>query len=253
MKFGICTQIENLPLFAETGLDFIEVNAAAITQKSEEDFAAAREIADRFPGKVLSCNGLVPSALRLTGPDVDFDAVTAYTEKCFGRIAALGVKTIVFGSSSAKKVPDGFSREEAMEQLVRVVRIFSDVAERYGQTVVIEPLNTGECNIINTVADSVSLMKAVDRQNVRAHVDFYHLMQNGETLSELAPQVQYIPHVHIASPIKRIVPTFDDGAHYGAFLTTLRENGFDGTVSYEGKSKLTEEMVRTLMSFLKSL
>ena len=253
MKFGICTQIEKLPVYAEAGVDFVEINATAIAQKSEEDFAKAKEIADRFPGMVHSCNGLVPSSLRLTGPDVSFDAVTEYTEKCFGRLAALGVTMIVFGSSAAKQVPDGFSREEAMEQLVRVVRIFADVAARYEQTVVIEPLNFGECNIINTVADSVELMKAVARANVRAHVDFYHLMQNGETLSELASHVQYIPHVHIASPVKRIVPAFDDGAHYGAFLKTLREGGFDGTVSYEGKSKLTEEMVSTLMAFLKSL
>lgn len=253
MQFGICTQIENLPRFANTGIDFVEINASAVASKTDEAFAEAKAIAERFPGMVRACNGLVPSTLRLTGPDVDFEKIQAYTEKCFGRLAELGVTTVVFGSSAAKQVPDGFSFEKAMEQLVRVVRIFSDVAKQYGQTVVIEPLNTGECNIINTVADSVALMKAVDRENVRAHVDFYHLMQNGETLSELAPLVQYIPHVHIASPVKRIVPTFDDGAHYGAFLKTLRDNGFDGTLSYEGKSKLDEEMVHTLMSFLKSL
>ena len=253
MRFGICTPIENLERFADCGIDFIEVNATGIANKTEEDFEKALEIARRFPGMAYACNGLVPSSLRLTGPDVDFDAVRAYTEKCFGRLAALGVRIVVFGSSAAKQVPDGFSHEEAMAQLVKVMHIFADEAEKHGQTVVIEPLNFGECNIINTVADSVALMKATDRPNVRAHVDFYHLMQNGETLTELAPTVQYIPHVHIASPVKRIVPTFDDGAHYGAFLATLREGGFDGTVSYEGKSKLTEEMVRTLMDFLRSL
>ena len=253
MQFGICTAIENLEHFADTGIDFIEVNATAIANKTDEAFSTAKAIADRFPGMVRSCNGLVPSTLRLTGPDVDFEAIKAYAEKCFGRLAELGVITVVFGSSAAKQVPDGFSHEEAMAQLVRVMHIFADDAEKNVQTVVIEPLNFGECNIINTVADSVALMKATDRPNVYAHVDFYHLMQNGETLSELAPQVQYIPHVHIASPVKRIVPTFDDGANYGAFLKTLRDNGFDGTVSYEGKSKLDEEMVRTLMSFLRSL
>lgn len=253
MKFGICTPIDNLDALAGAGMDFVEINATAIAQKSDAEFEKALAIAARHPGLIQACNGLVPSSLRLTGPDVNFDEITAYTEKCFDRLAQMGVTTIVFGSSAAKRVPESFSHEEAMEQLVRVVNIFADVAERYGQTVVIEPLNTQECNIINTVADSVALMKAVNRDNVHAHVDFFHLMQNGETLTELAPLVQYIPHVHIASPVKRIVPTFDDGAHYGAFLATLREGGFDGTVSYEGKSKLTEEMVRTLMDFLRSL
>lgn len=253
MQFGICTSIDNLDAFANTGIDFAEINATAIAQKDDAGFEAAKQIAARHPGLIRACNGLVPSSLRLTGPDVSYDKVTGYTEKCFGRLAELGVKTVVFGSSAAKHVPEGFSHEEAMEQLIRVVSIFADVAERHGQTVVIEPLNPQECNIINTVADSVALMKAVNRDNVRAHVDFYHLMQNGETLSELAPLVPYISHVHVASPVKRIVPTFDDGANYGAFFKTLRDNGFDGTVSYEGKSKQTEELISTLMSFLKFL
>lgn len=253
MQFGICTKIENLELFADTGIDFVEVNATAIANKTDEAFAEAKAISDRFPGLVRACNGLVPSTLRLTGPDVNFDEIRTYTEKCFGRLAQLGVKIVVFGSSAAKQVPDGFSHEEAWEQLVCVMRVFADEAQKHDQTVVIEPLNTGECNIINTVEDSVALMKATDRPNVRAHVDFYHLMQNGETLSQLAPLVPHIAHVHIASPVKRIVPTFDDGAHYGAFLKTLRENGYDGTLSYEGKSKLDEDMVRTMMRFLRSL
>ena len=253
MKFGICTKIENLELFADTGIDFIEINASAIASKTDEAFAEAKAVADRFPNMVHACNGLVPSSLRLTGPNVDFEGVRVYSEKCFARLAALGVTTIVFGSSAAKQVPEDFPMETAMEQLVQVMHIFADEAEKYGQTVVIEPLNYNECNIINTVADSVALMKAVNRPNVRAHVDFYHLMQNGETLSDLAPCVRYIPHVHIASPVKRIVPTFDDGAHYGAFLKVLLDKGFDGTVSYEGKSKLDADMIRTMMSFLKSL
>lgn len=253
MKFGICASIDKLEQFVSADIDYLEVNASPIAAMTDEAFEKAAAIADKFPGMAYACNGLVPATLRLTGPDVNFDEVLAYTEKCFSRLARLGVKMIVFGSSAAKQIPEGFSFDEAMEQLIRVVRIFADVAARYGQTVVIEPLNTAECNIINTVQDGIDLMKAVDRKNVRGHADFYHMMQNGEKLSQFAPLVQYIDHIHIASPIKRDIPTADDGSNYKAFLDVLRDNGYDGTVSFEGKGLKNETICRDLMAFLRSL
>ena len=45
-------------------------------------------------------------------------------------------------------LPEGFDFDEAMEQLVKVTRIFADVAKKHGQKVCIEPLRTAECNII---------------------------------------------------------------------------------------------------------
>jgi len=253
MKIGICTLVENMQKVLDAGFDFIEVNNSRYGTQSDEDFEKAYAIAAEHPGVALASNGLVPGDIRLTGPDVDYDAIRAFCEKSFARLARLGVKILVFGSSKAKIVPEGFSFDEAWEQLVNCVRIFSEVAAKHGQTVVIEPLRYDECNIINTVEDSVKLAKLADRENVKAHVDFFHLMQNGETLSQLAPLVKELGHVHIASPIKRSAPAFDDGANYHAFFETLRAGGFDGTISYEGKGVSDPEELKTLVSFLRSL
>lgn len=253
MKFGICIGISKLDTFAAADVDYVEVNASPIAAMTDEEFEKAAAIADKYPGLVYACNGLVPATLRLTGPDVNFDEVLAYTEKCFSRLARLGVKMIVFGSSAAKHVPDGFSHEEAMEQLIRVVHIFADVAERFGQTVVIEPLRTEECNIINTVEDALNLVKAVNRKNVHGHADFYHMMQNGEKLTKFIEQVPSLDHIHIASPIKRNIPTPDDGANYKAMIDALRAGGYDKTISFEGSGATNADIVRELMAFLRSL
>ena len=253
MKFGICTAVENIEKCRAAGVEFIEVNNMKYGTMSDEEFEKALAFSAEKGHLAYASNGLIPGDVRLTGPDVDYDAIRAFCEKSFPRLAKLGVKILVFGSSKAKIVPEGFSFDEAWEQLVNVVRIFSDVAAANDQIVVIEPLRYDECNIINTVEDSVKLAKLADRENVKAHVDFFHLMQNGETLSQLAPLVQYLGHVHIASPVKRTAPTFDDGANYGAFFKTLRDNGFDGPVSYEGKAVNDPEELKNLMSFLKSL
>ncbi len=253
MKIGICTGVDNMELAIAAGADYIEIGNMKLAAMSDEDFERVALAADAHPGYAYCTNGLVPGDIRLTGPEVDYDKILNFCEKSFARLARLGVKILVFGSSKAKVVPEGFSFDEAWNQLVKVTRIFSDVAAKHGQTVVIEPLRTEECNIINPVTDSVKLAKLVDRDNVKAHVDFYHLMQNGEKLSELAPCVPFLGHVHIASPVKRTAPTWDDGANYKAFFDVLREGGYDGTVSYEGKGVTDPEQLRTLVSFLKSL
>ena len=252
MKIGICTDVLNMEKALAAGADYIEVSNMKLSAMSDEDFEKMAAIAAAHPEYAYCTNSLVPGDIRLTGPDVDYDKIREFSEKSFARLARLGVKILVFGSSKAKVVPEGFSFDEAWDQLVKVTRIFAEVAAKHGQTVVIEPLRHEECNIINLVGDSVKLAQLADRENVKAHVDFYHLMQNGEKLSELVPCVPFLGHVHIASPVKRTAPTHDDGANYKAFFDVLRANGYDGTVSYEGKGVTDPDELRTLVNFLKS-
>jgi len=186
MKFGMCCSAFDLAeICINAGADFIEVNNNKISAMSDEEFGAALDLSKRFPGKFLACNGLIPKNLRLTGEDVDFDLVSEFCEKSFERLSRLGVKILVFGSGGAKQVPEGFSFDSAMEQLVKCVQIFADIAKKHDQTVVIEPLRYQECNIINLVSESKKLADLSCRDNVKAHVDFFHMMQNEETLTEL--------------------------------------------------------------------
>lgn len=242
MKIGLCTSEKELILLArKVGFDFVEINASGAVMKDEK-YAMLLELSRELPdGFMYSCNGLIPSDVRLTGPDVDLARVREYASKSFARLSSLGVKMLVFGSSGAKRVPEGFSFERAMEQLVVAMRIFSDEAAKHGQRVCIEPLRYSECNIINTLEDSLELVRLTARENVGAHVDYFHLMQNGERLSKLEGAAGRIMHTHIASPCMRNTPRQDDGADYRCFFDYLRRGGYDATVSFEGKFEPTED------------
>ena len=253
MKIGICCGLENMEAALAAGADYIEVNNMKLSALSDEAFETVAQAAEKHLGYAYCSNCLIPGDIRLTGPDVDYDKIREFSEKSFARLARLGVQILVFGSAKAKIVPEGFSFDEAWDQLVEVTRIFADVAAKHGQTVVIEPLRHEECNIINLAGESVKLVQLAERDNVKAHVDFYHLMQNGEKLTDLAPFVPFLGHVHMASPVKRTAPTYDDGADYKAFFDVLRAGGYDGTVSYEGEAVTDPQELRTMVSFLKSL
>lgn len=253
MKIGVCTTLDNIERVLKSGADFIEVAVVPLNALSEEE---VERYANTCKGKeefLYSANCLVGGDLRLTGTDVNYDKIRNYTQKTFALLDKIGIKKLVFGSASPKKVPDGFSMDEAWAQLVKVVDIFATEAKKHGQTVIIEPLNRNECNIINTVRDAVNLVKAVNRDNVTAHVDYYHFTENGESLDELAELIPYIGHAHIASPVTRSYPRSDDGADYKAFFEVLRKGGYDETISCECGMPETDEEWTELISFLKSL
>lgn len=253
LKIGICTSVENVAQCIDAGADFVEVNNSKIAGMSESEFNTILDLSHKFPQKILAANCLIPKNIRLTGDVVDYLAVTEFCELSFARLAKLGVKILVFGSSSAKFVPEGFPYDVAMDQLVKCVRIFGNVAAKYGQTVVLEPLRYAECNITNLVRESKELADLSQCENVKAHVDFFHLMQNGETLTELKKYACDLGHVHIASPIMRSLPTFDDGADYKSFIKIIKDANPDMTVSYEGSNDYTPDSLKTMIAFLKSL
>ncbi len=255
MKIGICSsELEKIKNFYKMGYDFIEVNTLNIRGKSEDELTALAEFNAECGGEFLySANCIAPGEMRLTGEGVDYDEIRRFTRESFGKLARIGIKMIVFGSGKAKVVPEGFSHDEAMKQLVEVTRIFAEEAEKHGMRVCIEPLRRAECNIINTVPEAHELARLADRANVGAHADYYHMMQNGESMSVLTPLASDIIHTHIASPCIRNLPLPEDGADYAAFFTALRRGGYNATVAYEGGGADNDGKYIAMLAYLKSL
>ena len=255
MKIGLCeSRAKEIRQAYEVGFDFIEISNWAVYTMDDQKYNEIVQLTKELPeGFIYACNGLVPPEFRLTGPDVNYEEIKDFAEKSFAKLAKLGVKMLVFGSSKAKIVPEGFDFNEAMAQLVKVTQIFAEAAAKNGQRVCIEPLRTEECNIINTAEDSVKLAKDTGCANVGGHVDYYHLMQNGEKMSKLEGLAKDILHTHIASPCKRVIPTCDDGADYKQFFDYLRKGGYDATVSFEGGGNRTPENLKALCDYLRSL
>ena len=216
------------------GADFSELSATGVYNMSESDFTAFKEKIQNGDLVPYAVNGLVPGNIHLTGPDVNFDTVREYAEKCFGRLNELGIKMLVFGSSAAKIVPEGFSMEKAWEQLFEVGRIFSNVAEKYGQTIAVEGLRRCECNIVNTLSDVHYYVKKVNRDNFRMLADFYHVHENGEDISDVKKYKGLLVHCHIAGYIKRAVPTPEEADFIKECITALKEMDYDGVLSFEG-------------------
>ena len=130
----------------------------------------------------------------------------------------IGIKTLVFGSGGAHNVPDGFDRNRTYTQIVDFLKMIAPIAQVNSITIVIEPLNKKECNIINSVAEAMTYVKEFDHPNIRCLVDSYHFWLENESLADLEKAMPSIAHVHVADSDGRTAPGQSGTSDYQPFF-----------------------------------
>lgn len=253
MKIGVCTGVENIKKMEDIGFDYIEPSVVSIAKMNDEEFNAAMNLVDGSNIKCEAFNVLFPGDIRLTGPEVDEGGIKDYLERAFARVSRLGAKVIVFGSGGARKIPDGWSREEAWKQLVRIARIAGDVAAEYGLTIAMEPLNTSETNILNSVEEGLRFVTDVGHTHVKLLADFYHMRRENENMDVLVKAGSTIAHLHIANSNGRVCPLDRSEDVYDAFFQKLKEVGYQGRISIEAGIKDVDRDAPVGLNLLREL
>src|SRR5438034_4201297 len=166
MRFGICTKLETADAVKQAGWDFVEENAQGLFRGLEGSWAGQVR-ATTSPLPIPAANTLVPGSLKITGPEANLDRLKEYLTRVMERAGQIGTNTIVFGSGGARNVPDGFDRDKARQQIIDFLKMILPMAQKNKVTIVAEPLNKQECNIINTVAEAMEDVQAVNHQNFK--------------------------------------------------------------------------------------
>jgi len=242
MKYGVCglltaknadgTEFELIPAAKLAGYDYIEMPLSAIAAMSEAEFADLKAKAAAGGLPVEAMNVFFPRSLRLTGPDVDWKQVEAYLELALGRAGQMGTQVVVFGSGGSRQVPEGFAMEDAWQQLVHLLRLAEPVAARNGVTIVIEPLNDKETNILHTGSEGFTLAKLVDRPHIKLLLDLYHMALMHEDCGIAITAGDTVRHAHFAKPVGRSYPSEMEPA-FLAFFGGLKRGGYAARVSVE--------------------
>lgn len=234
MRIGVCASPEQLAGADVTGLDYVEANVQAllVPQADASAFAAQQEHVRACPVPVRAANCFLPGGLKTTGPAVDMAALEAYVRTAFARAERIGIRTIVFGSGGSRMVPEGFSPLKAMQQLSGFLARIAPLAADHGVTIVVEPLQHSECNIVNTVDDGRMLVLDVEHPSVRLLADVYHMLRNHETPDAIRRAGGLLRHTHTAEREKRTPPGVA-GDDIRPYLAALKEVGYPGAMSIE--------------------
>lgn len=256
MKLGACagcTALDKIEILAKTGFDYVEIGFGDMAKRSDEEFEAFLAKLAELNFKCEAANSFVPGEIKLTGEEVDYAAVTEFVEKGMARAEKIGIKSVVFGSSGARNVPEGFPREKAYEQLVVFLRDYcGPISKKYGVNIAIEPLSTTETNIIFSVEDGVLLGRASGCDNVKGLADLYHMYNNNDDVDNIMKFPGEVIHSHIACGPTRNYPTPDDGFAYKPFVDALKAAGC-ARLSVEARSQDFAVDAKIAFDLLKAL
>ena len=142
------------------------------------------------------------------------------------------MKTIVWGSGVARRIPQGFSRDEAREQFLRAVTSYAPLAERHGVLIVIEPVARTDSNFISSLADGADIVHSVGHPSVRLLADNFHMAIEEESPTEIERFKDILEHVHLSEIKRRGVPgttSYD----LRPYLQALKNIGYDKTLVLE--------------------
>ena len=233
MKIGFCGPLDRMAEIAEGGFDYIEPAMNALAAMPEGDFlnclARAKEAA--LPCPAFNC--MFPGSLALLAPTTTDGEITRYLHGMFERVRALGGKIAVFGSGKSRMRPDGVPYGEAFRRLTAVTRLIGETAGQYGVTVVIEPLNRGETNMINSVGEGACLAAAVHHPSVSLLADYFHIAVENQPPEDIL-RVGGIAHAHIATKEGRRIP-LEKEEGFERMFSAMKQTGYQGLISVEGR------------------
>jgi len=234
VKFGICTSVDNAAAVKAAGADFVEEGVGGYfqAQAPDSDWTGLTRT-KTAPLPVPAANSLVPGTMKIVGPEVNRQGLRDFIDTVVRRAAQTGTRMLVFGSGGARKVPDGFDRNQAKSQIIDFLNDCAAIASRHGVTFVIEPLNRKECNIINSVAEAMEYVRAVNHPNIQCLVDSYHLWEENEPVENVRAAMPWIKHVHVADLVGRVAPGESGQADYLPLFSILKAAKYDGLVSIE--------------------
>lgn len=261
MRFGCCGNMispHRDPLgggiveeLAASGFDYLELSLRDLAALVEPDMAQLQKRIEMAGIRCEACNNFFPAAVRLTGPEASLPGAIEYATRALERAARIGVSIVVFGSSDAKNVPPGYPYADAWRQIVALLQALGPVAGKLGITIVIEPLNRRESNIVCTAAEGLKLVREVAHPSIQLLIDYYHLRLEKEDPGIVLEAGKAVRHVHFAEPAGRVFP-LEASPAYESFFAHLQQIGYNARCSIEAYTRDFSSDARRALAILKA-
>jgi len=200
MRFGCCVAPEQVELAAEAGYQYVELPISAVLpERPEAEFRPVRDGLLASPLRPEAWRLHLPAELQITGPSVDWPRVARYAYTAVRRAAELGGAVLAFCSGRARKVPEGFPTEDALQQLSEFLRVCGAAARSHGVIVAIEPLHLDHSNIINSLPEAVALARRVDMPEIGVLPNTSSMIAQGHSPLDVVDAAEWLAHVHVSA------------------------------------------------------
>ncbi|SAK85532.1 xylose isomerase domain-containing protein [Caballeronia pedi] len=230
-QFGWCGLLQNAALMKDAGLDYIEAQLVPMKLEDDAAFSDAKARVGDLPLPAHAFSYLFPHDARIVGPEKDERRNRAYFDRVVDLLTLARARVVVLGSGWTRNIPEGWTQAQAEDEFLTTLAWCADALQGSGATLVIEPLNRKESNLVNSVADGARLAKSLNRNEVRGLADFYHMDEETEPLDALREHCAWLAHIHLADT-GRLNP--GTGSYdYPTFFGHLKARGYQGLLSAE--------------------
>ncbi|MCL1818508.1 MAG: sugar phosphate isomerase/epimerase [Spirochaetaceae bacterium] len=250
--------MENYEELCELGYDFIELAGIEVMKMREAELAEAQKLIVK---NNIPCNGFnayCGAGLSMAGPHCDIRAAQAYAAEICRRGKTLGIRVIGLGAPLARRIPKDFDRRVAAGQIREFVRATAEEGAKHGIVFLFEALNPHICDLVTHTREALEIVRELDMPNLRMVLDFHHLTQSGEDVSDIAYVMPYVRHLHIDHTREggRYHLKEEGIPFYSRCIEAVRACAYNGTLAIEPTvtaapfREEAEESLRILRSLL---
>ncbi len=222
---------------AEAGFDLIEIWAAKLRV-----FLRTRTVDDLK--SLLSESGLQPYSINSIEhvtfrSDDDYAKITAECEELSSIAGQIGCPYIVVVPG---KLPAGATKEQIIDESVRVLNELADIAGAHGVSLAFEFLGQTDCSV-QTLDLCNEIVEKVNRDNVGNVLDTFHFYAGNSTfeaIDTLRPEKLFIFHINDAEDLPKETLTDAERLYPGEGILPIKEIkarfdkiGYDRMVSIE--------------------
>ncbi len=216
---------------AALGFDAVEVFPPSADAVKPEELRALLDDNGLSLAAVGTGAGWVKHKLSLTSPDAAIREKALAFIRSIMEFAAKFDAPAIIGSMQGKW-GDGITKPEAIRFLGHALFKLDTHATDLGTTLLYEPLNRYETNLINTLGDTVTFLSSLRTQNVKILADLYHMNIEEVNLADAIRNAgSYVGHVHFADSNRRAAGL--GHTDFAPIIAALGEVGYAGFLSAE--------------------
>lgn len=267
-KFAMCNEcMEDLSwqdqckIMSDAGYTGVEIAAFTLVQESVNELTPAdrKQLVTVMNDHGLDCVGLhwllapPPKDLHFTTPDkVVRDKTVQYLADLVDFCADLGGKVMIFGSPKQRNAID-ISVDEAKKNFADGLARVADHAGSRDVKILVETLDSGQTDVVNTMAESMDIVNMVSHPAIGTMFDYHNTLDETESLETLVRKYyDHIDHIQIQEMDGRHLGTGDAVETFVDSFKALRELNYNKWISLEifdfapGGKVIAEESMQVL-------
>lgn len=252
---------EQCKIVADAGYAGIEIAPFTLVKEDIRELTPDRrkEMLRTMKDHGLQCAGLhwllvaPPKGLHFTTPDAAVrERTVAYLNLLIDFCGDMGGKAMIFGSPKQRGT-QGNTIPEAKKIFSDGLARVADHARTRGVKILIEPLDKTQTDVVNTTAEAVEIVKAIDHPAIQTMFDFHNTKDETEDFVTLLKKYRkYIHHMHVMEMDGKHLGTGNAVNDYVSAFQYLKDIAYDRWVSLEvfdftpGGKMIAEESMKVL-------